>query len=564
MNAEQMEKYSSAVTLSDMEIFVFPELMYSLALANIMSPVIWRWRDDPWFKDIDKMNDYRRVLRLKQYIIDHFEFNLDLDTWGLTNQAEEVKRFTPWMDVDTISKSNALYGYEGDKYYFSLDIRKHFGLDKYSGDIIPYWKTETVEAMTAFCHKEGYQSGAGECVSLAALYASALFIVCKIPLENIFLMATPLHSQNFILVKDGVLTNNRRIVTKNMWFNGTELTAKAQRALRNEQVTVVAHHSGYIHAVYPESTIDPAAYDRFKTVLHDFMAADLNMDIVVNFFRQHSQYQKCFQIEQDHHGHKRYLPLECAFHYEHCGPYKVNRDTRVKLLADIDEYVWQSEPIENRSVLEQLESFFDSHRNAFKDKNGCESLVAEFGCPYVHASEIVRHLQEFVALIPQLPDNKVRVPSESIVLDVEMTREEVIDVLEAVRTRNTTADLAFYALRDMTRSRWEPFMKAAMERNPVCCAATESMNISDINAQLGGMDEESIYEGSRLAQPDEVWNFGRGDGLEKAICFACILRKRQSDIAMTLEVDDASVTLTCGDAVYRFSSSKGLKYTFSF
>jgi len=36
----QLEKYSSSISLSDMEIFVFPELLYSLVLANIMSPRI--------------------------------------------------------------------------------------------------------------------------------------------------------------------------------------------------------------------------------------------------------------------------------------------------------------------------------------------------------------------------------------------------------------------------------------------------------------------------------------------------------------------------------------------
>ena len=30
------EKYSSAISLSDMEIFIFPELLYSLVLSNIM------------------------------------------------------------------------------------------------------------------------------------------------------------------------------------------------------------------------------------------------------------------------------------------------------------------------------------------------------------------------------------------------------------------------------------------------------------------------------------------------------------------------------------------------
>ncbi|MGD9848017.1 MAG: hypothetical protein AB7T15_02905, partial [Desulfuromonas sp.] len=55
----QLDLYSSAITLSDMEIFVYPQLLYSLVLANILSPVLWRWRDDPWFAAIDKLNSYR-------------------------------------------------------------------------------------------------------------------------------------------------------------------------------------------------------------------------------------------------------------------------------------------------------------------------------------------------------------------------------------------------------------------------------------------------------------------------------------------------------------------------
>jgi hypothetical protein len=82
-------------------------------------------------------------------------------------------------------------------------------------------------------------------VSLAALYAAALFVVAGIPLEDIFLMATPLHSQNFVDLGRRVLTNNRRLVTKAMWFNGTQISGQARRALENERVTLnrtVADH----------------------------------------------------------------------------------------------------------------------------------------------------------------------------------------------------------------------------------------------------------------------------------------------------------------------------------
>ena len=92
-----LERKSSAVTLSDMEVFIFPELMYSLVLANLMSPCIWLWRDDPWFAGIEAMTPYRRITRLKQYVMGHYAFNLDLDTWGLTSKQTEIARFKDYV-----------------------------------------------------------------------------------------------------------------------------------------------------------------------------------------------------------------------------------------------------------------------------------------------------------------------------------------------------------------------------------------------------------------------------------------------------------------------------------
>ena len=309
-SAQSLELYSSSITLSDMEIFIFPELLYSLVMANIMSPNLWQWRSDPWFRDFPKLTPYRRVLRLKQYIIDHFTFNLQLDTWGLTTKEKELARFSAFIDEAALSQSNALFGYEGDKYYFDIDIRKHFGLDKYTSNVIPYWKTETVEAMAAFAHKPGYASGAGECVSLSTLYAGALFAVAGIPLEQIYLLATPLHSQNFIDINDGIITNNRRIVTKNMWFNGTELSEKARRALQHERVTVVAHQTGHIHTLYPKATISPEVFEAFRGKIHSFLTTDITFEILANFLRQNSKYQKCFQITHSCCGKPRYIEAE--------------------------------------------------------------------------------------------------------------------------------------------------------------------------------------------------------------------------------------------------------------
>jgi hypothetical protein len=557
-NDDLLEKYSSAVTLSDMEIFIYPELMYSLVLANIMSPRIWEWRNHPFFRKMHKMTKYRRVLRLKQFIIDQYEFNLDLETWGLTTQEREVARFRETIDAQTLSESNALFGYEGDKYYFDMDIRRHFGLDKYTGNVIPYWKTETVEAMDAFRFKEGYSQGAGECVSLAALYAAALYVVCEIPLEDIYLLATPLHSQNFIDMKDGILTNNRRIVTKAMWYNGTELTDKAQRALRNERVTIVSHCSGYIHTVYPSATIDPARYAHFSKRLKAFLRTRIDMEIIVNFLRHNHELQRCFQIAQACHGRTRFLPLEVAYQYEHSGPYKLNSATRDKLLNEIDEYKWQLEPVEGRVMLQKLEEFFSSNTIDFEDREGCERLLAKFDCHNDKAPEIMRKLIDFVYVEPRLPECDRFARAPGVYLDPDLTREQVIERVEALREQEPVADLAFYAYRDLARTNWQPFVKAALERNPVCVAALEDKDLAAVVQCLETMPNESIYDEARIAQPDEVWNYGRGDGVERAFCLAAVLKQREPDTAITLEVTPDAVRLESAAVTVGWPSSKGL------
>jgi len=406
------EEKSSAATLSDMEIFIFPELMYSLVLANILSPRLWRWRDLDWFSGIREMRPKKRLQRLRQHIMDNYAFNLDLETWGLTTQARELARFKAFLAPEEIAASNALFGYHGDAYYYDIDIRRHFGLDKYSSDTIPYWKTETIEAMDAFRRKPGYASGAGECVSLAGLYAAAAFVVCGLPLDSIYLMATPLHSQNFIDADTGILTNNRRLVTRAMWSNGTVISQQARRALEHERVTIVSHVSGHIHLLYPEATIDPSAYAAFATKL-----------------------------------------------------------------------------------------------NAFLD-------------PPADAADMRR-------VTPMLPDaSRVSFQHDDKPIDItpEMDYSELSARLHALCASNRAAALAPYAGHELGETESAPFVKAALERSPVSKIALGAMDESTALARISKLGDESIYDGpSRLAQPDEVWNFGTGDGLEKCLLAANVL-----------------------------------------
>ncbi|WP_372796191.1 hypothetical protein [Pontiella sp.] len=561
---DQLEKYSSAISLSDMEIFVFPELLYSLVLANIMSPRIWQWKEHEWFAKLDTMKPYKKIQRLKQFIIDNYEFNLDLDTWGLTTKEEEIERFKPYMDEKTIGRSNALFGYEGDKHYFSLDIRKHFGLDKYKTNIIPFWKTETLEAMDAFRYKDNYRVGAGECVSLSTLYAAALYIICDIPLEDIFLIATPLHSQNFILVNDGVLTNNRRLVTKTMWFNGTDLTAKAQRALRNEQVTIVANNTGFIHTVYDNATIAAKSFERFRKKLDAFTTSEITFEILANFLRERSEFQKCFQIKYMRHGKEQYLPIERAYAYEHGSPYKVSDNaTRDKLLDQIDEYDFYTDPIDNRIQLNKLADYLKGNPISHFDEESMKGLADKIDCTQDMSRKmsVIEGLVDFVHLEPELPDTESKTFESPgpIEIPVGTGREEIIEYLRGLRETHTVADLAFYASRDLSVTDWAPFIKAGLERNPVIVTETAALSDDELIQTLESMTSESIYDGSRIAQPDEVWNFQRGDGLERAFALSNVWKKRHPDAAIRLSASGNLVELDLDGRQLSFGSNKGLE-----
>jgi hypothetical protein len=559
MNSRELERYTSAITLSDMEIFVFPELMYSLVLANIMSPIIWQWRELDCFKKLEGKSSYKKLMRLKQFIIDEFEFNLDLETWGLTSQATELKRFGKFISPDDIARSNALFGYQGDKYYFDVDIRRHFGLDKYNSDIIPYWKTETVEAMNAFRLKEGYNKAAGECVSLAALYAAAAVVVCEIPIDDIYMILTPLHSQNFIDIQDGVLTNNRRLVTKTMWFNGTAISNKAQRALRNENITVVVHNSGYVHCLYDDATIDRQRYLDFCGKLDSYLSTELTLSIVANFLRFNQDYQKYFQICRDCHGQPQFLKAEVLFHYEHGSNYRIADSTFEKLLAEVSEEDFVPYQLPGRIRCDELDRFLEKQKPDLKSKEGRVLLRRTIEKIMPETEEFVDKLADFVHVEPRLPSSKKNfLPTEPIEISVEQGREKIISHLQQVRRKNTTVDLAFYTYRDMESCDWIPFIKAAIERNPVSLRMTESMTIDQAYSLLEEMKNDSIYDGRRLAQPDEVVNYRAGDGLEKAFVLANVIRKKENLQDIEIIVTGDKVTIK-SKSEYRFLSDKGLK-----
>lgn len=555
-----LEKKTSAITLSDMEIFIFPELMIAGALANLMSPIVWEWRNDPYFKDMDRLSQYQRILKVKQYIIDHFVFNLDLETWGLTTKERERRRFQQFVNFKDVEESNALMGYEGDHYYYDIDIRSHFGLDKYTTNVIPYWKTETVEAMTAFANKPNFSTGAGECVSLAMLYFAALHIVAKVPLDKMYMMATPLHSQNFIDVEGGIITNNRRIVTKNMWNNGTLLSAKARRALLNEKVTIVANLNGYVHTMYDTATMPKSEYAKFKTSITDYLKADVTAELFYSFLRHEAKWQKLFCFETKIKGQPCYVEAEALYAVEQSVDLRITTSSSIGKLIQKSGVKVSESPIKGRITLRDVNNHIQALHK--EDREHWCNVMSEW-FPTLDenvVSEMAAEFASFSFIEPRLPrENKIQVSSVDLnALEQCNSAQEVIDLLKRLRPQSELVELAFTAFRDIDDSSWEPFLMAALERNPVCIAETEDMDDDEVYSLLKSFRNESIYSGNRLAQPDEVYNFRTGDGAEKAICLWDILRSRYPYGCGCMRCTGNNVVLIFDKNEYWFDTKKAL------
>ena len=75
--------------------------------------------------------------------------------------------------------------------------------------------------------------------------------------------------------------------------------------------------------------------------------------------------------------------------------------------------------------------------------------------------------------------------------------------------------------------------------------------MKDAYERLLGFGDESIYSGDRLAQPDEVWNFNTGDGLEKALTLVNIARNRGMDAWIETSGSDAKVLAEGEEFLFR-------------
>jgi len=344
-----------------------------------------------------------------------------------------------------------------------------------------------------------------------------------------------------------------------MWFNGTSLSEKARRALENEQVTIVSHITGHIHTVYKYATIDRESYRSFCTKLTDFVTSPLTTSIFINFLRFKSEYKCLFQYRSEMSGVTKYITLEKLLEYEHSSKYSVNEETRDKLLTEVEGEEFFIDPVPDKIILNDVESFLK--KNIGKDLKAIEK---EFFSRYkpVHVDCVhgmFRDIEAFTITSPRLPsDDKDFVTESYPQIEVSDNRKEICEKVKTASAHSEMAMLALYAFREMKGVDWRPFVKAAIERNPVCHAQTRGKSPMEIHAMIHGFSNKSIYDSSRLAQPDEVWNFRHGDGIEKAFLMADAIINNDPAAQIEIDIKDHRVGLSYLENIFEFSSSKGL------
>jgi hypothetical protein len=238
---------------------------------------------------------------------------------------------------------------------------------------------------------------------------------------------------------------------------------------------------------------------------------------------------------------------------------RIGDSSRGKLLHDIDEDEFYPSPLQGRILLDEIETFLRTRSFSLDSEQDRAELRQHLSCSCFNAEEVLADLLKFCTLELKLPsEQKIGKPGPCVRIPPDSTREEIIELLESERDSNPVVDLAFQAYRDMKRAPWKPFLKAAIERNPVSIHAFEAAELGAVAEQLAQMENVSIYDGTRMAQPDEVWNFQRGDGLEKALCLMNIARQRFPQDTAQLSGDEHNVCVRVRARDYRFETTKRL------
>jgi hypothetical protein len=260
--------------------------------------------------------------------------------------------------------------------------------------------------------------------------------------------------------------------------------------------------------------------------------------------------------------------LETIFEYEHSTKYSFSGSNREALINEIEEEEFSHHELDNRLIIQDIETYLE------KNKNEGLGAIHNFFIEHAKATkcnkeeninQLFNDLTHFLTVVPQLPSSEKQFVQEKVLpITINHSREEIIQLIEENAATDETAQLALYAARRMDKIDWQPFIKAALERNPVSLEGLKGKSVDEAYQLISNMPNESVYDTVRLAQPDEVWNFGRGDGIEKAILLANYSYNNFNTNNLSLKVSKHTAILMLNEKEYNFKTNKSLEKKVNF
>jgi hypothetical protein len=278
--------------------------------------------------------------------------------------------------------------------------------------------------------------------------------------------------------------------------------------------------------------------------------------------RSNSQFQNYFQFKQVLNGKELFIKIEKIFEYEQKLQRSFSEQNPKSLISEIPVGEYSEIEYKERIVLQDVENIFKKNKIIVNQEfqTQIQELANQANCQdHILFDNCIANLFDFIMTEPGLPsDDKQFISCETLNIDINQSREDIISYIKENARINEVSQLALYTYRDMDKIDWRPFIKAALERNPVSLSGLKGNTINGAYELINQLDNSSIYDSKRLAMPDEVWNFQRGDGVEKAFLLANYIYSIDKNRDINLSIEKKNVYLEHNNKQYYFTSSKVL------
>lgn len=225
---DKLDRLSTAVSLTVLEIDYYPhELIPAFLMANLMSPTLWAWRDEKnaFAGEGVLLSPKSRLNHLQRFFHRYTFINLPGepggDPWGLLDFSEEQQRF----GFEFVGRIRREYDatfrkllVDNPESQFGQIINQEY----YKQGLFPRLKNEPLEVMNAFARVDPEGKRAGRCIGLGMLWASAMAVWGRFPLDRIVITGNRAHMFVFLDEGDGHLLNNTK------WFSSTRINNRSE------------------------------------------------------------------------------------------------------------------------------------------------------------------------------------------------------------------------------------------------------------------------------------------------------------------------------------------------